>query len=487
MDGLRAQYQRLQATAAGGTVARIQVDAAEDVDRIPCDQAQRIQRRCAGGIIAAQQLLQHGLVHGHAIWQRPCGRRLRDRLGGAEVERRHAHAKLARAITGGIAHLQHTIGGHPDAAIGHQPCLAFAVVLAAADVDRDRPGRHTGRTGDQVQALVRDGQQAAIDLIGHGRRGRAVACERQGVECRPGFDQDAAATGRRSHQYLRCLQGRTGADRHIAHRAGHRHQRSRLVELSADHHAFRPQRIECVVGEGRAAIVRLRRTAGSSDLQRTHGRAGERGDQGTAASLFIGRGETRRAGEVDGRGSLATSAFTQCQGQAQRIDGLPAARLATTVGGGLHEAVVAGFVVAGMPAYHRRRRQQDIGEQRRRHPAQCRSLPAGHAPGTGAGLDRLWHAGGPRRAQLDAECTRLQREARRQQCVGARRQAGNAGGYGDLLAHRWSSEAIITAGCEAAGTSRHDRVHRVAGGTERIARVGIGQRGAQHVDGATAA
>ncbi len=268
MDGLRAQYQRLQATAAGGTVARIQVDAAEHVDRIPRDQAQRVQRRRAGGIIAAQQLLQHGLVHGHATGQRPCRSGLRDRFGTAEVQRRHAQAELTGTIAGRVAHLQRAIGRYRDAAIGNQPGLAVARRLAPPDVDRHRTGLHAGGAGDQVQALVGHRQQAAGDLVRQRRPGiRVGGCERQCIEGRTGLDQHAAATGGRCHQHFRCVQGDSGTDRHAACLAGHRHLRSHLVELPADHHPHRQEGIERVVAEGGTAITRLRLRTAIDDLQ----------------------------------------------------------------------------------------------------------------------------------------------------------------------------------------------------------------------------
>ncbi len=139
-----------------------------------------------------------------------------------------------------------------------------------------------------------------------------------------------------------------------------------------------------------------------------------------------------------------------------------------------------------MPAYHRGGGQQDVGEQRRDCRAQRRALLPGHTPGAGAGRDGLRDARGPGGAQLHPEGTGLQRIAGRHQRVGACHQAGHARRHGDLLTHPRCGESFLAAGGECPGASRHDCIHRVARRTEFIARIGVGQRRAQHVDRAAA-
>ncbi|MNC27971.1 hypothetical protein D3C75_761610 [compost metagenome] len=106
---------------------------------------------------------------------------------------------------------------------------------------------------------------------------------------------------------------------------------------------------------------------------------------------------------------------------------------------------------------------------------------AGHTPGAGAGLQRPGDAGRTGRAKLDTERTGLQGEVGRQQGVGARWQSGNTRRHGDLLTDAGRGEAVGAGGRERARIAGHDGIHRVARGTERIAGIGIGQRGAQYV------
>ncbi|KAG1222693.1 hypothetical protein G6F35_005128 [Rhizopus arrhizus] len=436
MDGRRPQHQLAQAAVAGGRIAGVQVHAAEYIDCVARGQAQCLQCGRAKRGIAPQQLLQGLLVQRQPLRQRTlCGHRLQ-RCSITEVDGGHRQAQPACAIADIVAQLEPALGTDIDAALGQQPGLPGAAVAAAgAHIDR-HPGGRAPR--QQVGLAVGHGQHARGRVELHQIAiGGVVAGLSTPDRTDHGalLDHHARATGCCAQDHLRGAQRCTGTNQHAAafrspiQRAG---QSGVRTQGHTDHQARGLQRRERVGENGRHA-ARAGALACTQHFQRARATiADHRHRTAEALAASLGR-ETCHALHAQCVCGAQTCTGAQRQPQRAGVHRLHAARDATARRIVLHERVVAGFVVAGVAAHHIGRGQHQVRPQRRcGRPKPLRLLAADFPrAGSGGGGQRLLRA---LRPHFYPERARLQRVGRRQQRIGARRQARHPFRHRDALA-----------------------------------------------------
>uniref|UniRef100_A0A1I7WDA2 Transposase n=1 Tax=Heterorhabditis bacteriophora TaxID=37862 RepID=A0A1I7WDA2_HETBA len=258
MNGRCTQHQAAQAAAPGGRIARIQIDAAEHIDGIAGGQAERIHRRRADRRVAAQQLLQHLLVHGHALRQATRRSCRSDGLCCPQVQRRHAQAELPRAIAHAVScwqpprsiatgpadeesdqdatapergRNQHLLRGQCHTrAQHHTPCIAGNRTACQSGAAETATDQQRGRT-ERIQCCIGDGRARAggrravlsddfqVPAFGRGqvdRQDAVAALRAAGIEpCKPGErDGRRAAAARAVTQHKIDIAGVQRAPTH---------------------------------------------------------------------------------------------------------------------------------------------------------------------------------------------------------------------------------------------------------------------------------